>query len=150
MNEGLLFLSPHLVDVGDSQPIPHPLGRPPAQFPRCRGVFRPGAQPLPSSTCGAQGQRVTLYSLRGEGEEPVRCGSAVSATLRSPARMLVPRRSARRHARVQPHLAAAAPVRATAAAPNQPYKLWHYLIKLCRCSQPAHVAPPVVDTDPVQ
>jgi hypothetical protein len=45
---------------------------------------------------------------------------------------------------VQPHLHAAAPVRAAAAALNQPCKLWHYLIKLCHCSQPTHVAPPVV------
>jgi hypothetical protein len=44
MDEGLLFLSPHLLDVGDSQPIPHPPGRPTARFPRRRGVFRPGAR----------------------------------------------------------------------------------------------------------
>lgn len=46
MDEDLLFLSPHLLDVGDSHPIPHPPVRPTVWFPRRRGVFRPGTRGL--------------------------------------------------------------------------------------------------------
>jgi hypothetical protein len=132
---------------GDTQPIPHPPPRrPTARFPRRRGVFCPGARSrfllLPVVLKG-NGWPVFIERVREKDLCVVNL--AAPATLRSPARALVPQRPAHRRARVQPHLAAAAPVRAVAATPNQLGKLWHYLIKLCRCSQPAHVAPPVVE-----